>query len=364
MPLTRLDITDFRNLAAIKLEPLATGFNFLYGLNGSGKTSLLEAIYYLSVGRSFRNGSISRIIRDSAEKLSIFAHKQTNIDQVVPLGLERRQHGALKIRIANQDSNSIAQLAGMLPVQLMNSSCYNLLEGGPVFRRKFLDWGNFYLHSDFLRIWQDYTQILRQRNAALRSGQPTKELSVWSQALIVKANLLHPLRQDFVDLLVPVLKDILADLLPLPSLELSYQQGWDEGAEYAEILASSIDKDRYLGYTSYGPHRADFKMKIMGVDAKDILSRGQQKLFVCAMILAQGALLYRSTNKKPIYLIDDLPAELDIVSRTNLIALLSKQETQIFVTAVEKTALSENLFQFPVKMFHVERGSVTEVIER
>jgi DNA replication and repair protein RecF len=82
------------------------------------------------------------------------------------------------------------------------------------------------------------------------------------------------------------------------------------------------------------------------------------------MILAQGALLYRSTNKKPIYLIDDLPAELDIVSRTNLIALLSKQETQIFVTAVEKTALSENLFQFPVKMFHVERGSVTEVIER
>ncbi|MES2218931.1 MAG: DNA replication/repair protein RecF [Pseudomonadota bacterium] len=358
MPLTRLDITDFRNLAAITLEPLVTGFNFLYGMNGSGKTSLLEAIYYLSVGRSFRNCTSGRIIRHSTDKLLIFAHKKTNNDQYVTLGLERKQHGALKIRIANKDAQSIAELASLLPVQLMNASCYSLLEGGPAYRRKFLDWGNFYLHVEFLRVWQDYNQALTQRNAALRNGQPQKELVVWNQMLTEKAQRLDQLRQDFVNLLIPQLKTTVAELISLPGLELYYQRGWDEGEDYAAVLAASLDKDRYMGYTQFGPHRADFKMKINQVDAKDILSRGQQKLFVYAMILAQGALLHRCTNKKPIYLIDDLPAELDIVSRNNLITLLSRQETQIFVTAVEREALSENLCNLPVKMFHVEHGNV------
>jgi DNA replication and repair protein RecF len=358
MPLTRLDITDFRNLAAITLEPLMTGFNCLYGLNGSGKTSLLEAIYYLSLGRSFRNCTIGRIIRHSSDKLLIFAHKQINHDQSVTVGLERKQHGGLKIRIANQDAQSIAELASLLPVQLMNASCFNLLEGGPVYRRKFLDWGNFYLNPEFLRVWQEYNQALKQRNAALRNGQSGKELSVWSQTLAEKAIQLDQLRQDFIHLLIPQLAETVAELIALPNLELSYQRGWDETKDYADVLAASLDKDRYLGHTHTGPHRADFKMKINQVDVKDILSRGQQKLFVYAMILAQGALLHRCTNKKPIYLIDDLPAELDIVSRTNLIALLAKQETQIFVTAVEREALSENLFNLPVKMFHVEHGTV------
>jgi DNA replication and repair protein RecF len=358
MPLTRLDITDFRNLTAITLEPLVTGFNFLYGLNGSGKTSVLEAIYYLSVGRSFRNASSGRVIRHTADKLLIFAHKQTNIDQIVTIGLERRQHGSMKMRIANKDAQSIAQLANLIPVQLMNASCFNLLEGGPVFRRKFLDWGNFYLHTEFLRIWQDYNQILKQRNAALRSGQSARELAVWTQTLAEKALQLDQLRQAFVTLLIPVLNATLAQLIRLPDLELSYHRGWEEGIDYADAINASLDKDRYMGYTQIGPHRADFKMKIKGVDAKDILSRGQQKLFVYAMILAQGELLHRCTNKKPIYLIDDLPAELDILSRTSLITLLAKQETQIFVTAVEREALSKNLECVPVKMFHVEHGNV------
>ena len=362
MPLTRLDITDFRNLAATKIEPLVAGFNLLYGLNGSGKTSLLEAIYYLSLGRSFRSGTIGRIIRNSADKMLIFAHKQTSIDQVVAVGVERPQFGSLKIRIANKDAQSIAEIANLLPVQLMNSSCYNLLDGGPVYRRKYLDWGNFYLHPHFFRVWQEYSLALKQRNAALRNGLPRKELIIWNESLASKAILLDQMRSDFIALLFPLLKETLAELIHLPDLELSYLRGWEDGRNYEEVLESAFDKDRYLGYTQNGPHRADFKMKLSGVDAKDILSRGQQKLFVCAMILAQGALLSRCTNKTPIYLIDDLPAELDMLSRANLIALLARQEAQIFVTAVEREALQEILSRLPLKMFHVEHGNITEVM--
>jgi DNA replication and repair protein RecF len=362
MPLTRLEITDFRNLASAKLEPISSGFNLFYGHNGSGKTSLLEAIYYLSLGRSFRSTVIGRIVRNTADKFRIFAQKTAPGDQSIPIGIERQLQGDTKIRIAGKDVQSIAELADFTPVQLINSSCFNLLDGGPVFRRKYLDWGIFYLNKDFLRIWRDVSQILKQRNAALRSRRPKKELEAWTQELAAKGMALDQLRQEYVQQLSPLLIATVAELIAIPDLEISYHAGWDTAINYHDVLTTSLDRDMQLGYTQFGPHRADFKIKTQRVNAKDILSRGQQKLFVCAMILAQGALLRSCANKKSIYLIDDLPAELDSVSRSNLIALLSKQETQIFVTAVERYALRDELLRLPFKMFHVEHGDVTEVI--
>ncbi len=362
MPLTRLEITDFRNLAAIALEPLSTGFNLLYGYNGSGKTSLLEAIYYLSLGRSFRSGAVGRIIRHTADKFCIFAQSAANGEQCIPIGIERQQQGDGKIRISGRDAQSVSELADLTPVQLINSHCYSLLDAGPVFRRKYLDWGIFYLNNDFLRIWRDYEQVLKQRNAGLRSRRPRKELDAWSEELANKAVLLDQARREYILSLLPILNDTVAELLAFPNLEIRYQPGWDDAVPYREILANFYEKDCLIGYTQNGPHRADLKITINGVVAKDILSRGQQKLFVCAMILAQGVLLKRCVNKAPIYLIDDLPAELDTVSRSKLITLLSKQDTQIFVTAVERDALSDVLSKLPLKMFHVEHGNVTEVI--
>jgi DNA replication and repair protein RecF len=363
MSLTKVEIADFRNITAIKFEPLALGFNLLYGHNGSGKTSLLEAIYYLSLGRSFRTPSIARVIRNTADKFVIFAQMLSSNNQVIPVGIERQQQGNSKIRIAGNDVQSVAELADLTPLQLINSQCYNLLCGAPLFRRKYLDWGVFYRNNHFLEVWRDFGQILKQRNAALRTKRPQKELDIWSQELTVKAQRLDQCRQEYIELLFPLLKETLAELITLHDLEITYQSGWDPLSTYADVLANSYEKDMHLGYTQYGPHRADFKIKIKRIEAKDILSRGQQKLFVCAMILAQGALLSASVNKKPIYLIDDLPAELDVVSRSNLITLLSKQETQVFVTAVEKNALSNIISMLPLKMFHVEHGNLTEVMQ-
>ena len=125
-------------------------------------------------------------------------------------------------------------------------------------------------------------------------------------------------------------------------LEIIYQVAGIIDDIYQYVLEESIEKDMQLGYTQFGPHRADLKVTISRIPAKDILSRGQQKLLVCAMILAQGALLQSHANKRPIYLVDDLPSELDAVSRSNLIALLSKQAAQVFVTAIERDALNDS----------------------
>jgi DNA replication and repair protein RecF len=361
MAITRLDIRDFRNMTSVDMLPLTSGFNLIVGQNGSGKTSLIEAIYYLSIGRSFRSALVSRIIRNEAEKFLIFAHVMPHTDQSIPLGVERGRQGDAKIRIAGQDMTSVAELAELIPLQLINSQCFTLLDSGPLFRRKYIDWGAFYQNKDFLRIWREYMLALKQRNAALRQSRPKKELHVWTLELVKKANLLNQCRLTYIEQLIPLLQSMVAELLILPSIEIDYQPGWDFSVCYEEVLKNALEKDIQAGFTQYGPHRADLKIKINKILAKDILSRGQQKLFVCAMILAQGALLQRYSNKKPIYLIDDMPAELDMRSRSSLIALLAKQETQVFVTAVEREALSEPFSTLPLKMFHVEHGCVIEV---
>lgn len=360
MALIRLDIAGFRNLVSVNLEPLSQGFNFIYGNNGSGKTSLIEAIYYLSLGRSFRSSLNSRIICNSADKFSLFAHVLSPPHHSTPVGIERHQNGDLKIRISGKDAASNAELASLTPVQLINSNCFSLLDA-PIFRRKYLDWGAFYLTPEFIRYWRQFERALKQRNAALRGQLPRRELAVWSQELVENGMQLDQIRREYTQLLFPLLAETVQQLLPVKQIAISYQSGWDETLSYQDALQNSIEKDLQSGYTHCGPHRADLKITAQKVPAKDILSRGQQKLFVCAMLLTQGTLLHKSINKKPVYLVDDLPAELDSTSRSNLMTLLSKQEAQIFITAVERESLGDFLAHQPTKMFHVEHGTVQEV---
>lgn len=355
-----LDISDFRNLVSVKMEPII-GFNYIMGPNGSGKTSLLEAIYYLSLGRSFRSSVLPRVIQKSAHKLSIFARLETQHGQTSLIGLERNVSGEIKIRVDGNDVYSIAELASIMPVQLIDSQCHHLIDGGPGFRRKYIDWGVFYLNNDFLRIWKRFQSALKQRNAGLRQQISHQGLAGWTQELVRSAEQLELSRQKYLAQLIPLLETTIAELLSLPDLKISYYPGWDASKDYHVILNETLESDFQLGYTQLGPHKADLKVTIRGVPAKDILSRGQQKLFVCGMILTQGILLQQYADTRPIYLIDDLPSELDKVSRANLIALLSKQNAQIFVTAVEYNSQSDVSKGVPFKMFHVEHGDVKEI---
>lgn len=360
MSLLRLDIADFRNLDTVKMDLVPAGFNLFYGKNGSGKTSLLEAIYYLSRGRSFRSSLHNHVIRHTSEKFSVFAHVQAMDSPFIPVGLERSRNGEMRIRMMGQDGASAADLVRLIPVLLMNSNCFNLLEG-PVFRRKYLDWGAFYLTQDFLRIWKQYERVLKQRNAALRERASKKELETWTIELAKSAAQLDGLRRDFVRQLLPFLEASLAELITIPGLKLSFYSGWDAKLDFAEAIAQTMEKDISAGYTQIGPHRADFKITIGQTAIKDILSRGQQKLFVCAMIVAQGAMLQQCIKRKPIYLMDDLPSELDSQSRSSLMTLLAKQEAQVFLTAIEYQGLIDSLASASMKMFHVEHGSVSEI---
>ena len=367
MALSELSIRDFRNLASIDLKPLTEGFNLLYGLNGSGKTSLLEAIYYLGHRRSFKSLSTEPLIRHSSELFSLFSTISDQFSASVPLGIERAQSGSFRMRLKGEELSSVSELARFLPMRLINVHSHYLLEGSPSFRRQFLDWGIFYQNPQFQPLWFRFKRLLKQRNAALRERRPSKELSTWTKEFAEVALNFHHLRLHYLEQFLPLFQSILDEGLrsffDLSELSINYRPGWDLEQSYEEVLAANLFKDLERGHTHYGPHRADLSLKIKQLPAKELLSTGQQKLLVCGMILAQGALLAGLVNKPPIYLIDDLPAELDSQSRHWLISTLAKQQAQIFVTAVEQEAMSPMLAQIgcPVKMFHVKQGEITEV---
>lgn len=362
MAISLLRLAHFRNISAADIEPSVDGINIISGDNGSGKTSLLEAIYYLGMGRSFRSSQSSRLIQYDAPKFSIFSQLINELGRIIPVGMERDASGSTRIRLNDSDESSITALTYLMPIRIINSQSHQLFDA-PLFRRKFLDWGLFYHQEKFLLCWRHFERALKQRNSALKMRRSRQEVDIWTEEFVKYGLELDVLRQEYVATLTPIMTSLAETLLGIGDLTLDYYPGWNQSADLASVLHDHFADEYRMGHTQYGPHRADFDVLLKGVSAKHFMSRGQQKLLICAMILAQGAVLDQQTNKGLIYLLDDLPAELDSHSQDKLMGLLLKQRTQIFVSAIEnETIVSSinNITAKPIKVFHVEHGSINE----
>ena len=157
------------------------------------------------------------------------------------------------------------------------------------------------------------------------------------------------------------MKGLAEELLEGQLLELSYRAGWPEDLSYAQALEGTLEKDREQGYTQVGPHRGELRISLEGAPVGKLGSRGQQKIVVAALTLAQGRLLRHKTGKTPVLLVDDLPSELDSVFRQRLMMALAGTRAQVFVTAIEPEALDVSAWR-ERKMFHVKHGQVQELI--
>ena len=359
MHLTQLDIRQVRNLSDVKIKP-GQRCNYIYGDNASGKTSILEAIYLLSIARSFRTTHIKHVISHDHPSLQVFARLENNNAESTALGLERSAQKT-RIRINGSDVKQVSVLSSLLPVQIINPDVHKLLEQGPKYRRQFIDWGVFHVEHDFLQSWQQYYRVLKQRNAALRKKQAKKAITLWDEQLIQFAKKITLSRESYLAGFLPIFDKYVEKLMGL-SVQISYQRGWTTELSFTETLNTSFEKDSFKGFTSLGPHRADLEISHNGILVQNCFSRGQQKLLVCAMRLAQISHLKKESKQQSILLVDDLAAELDIQHRQNLIELLVDTEAQLFVTATE-----QNSFVLPPeiesKMFHVEHGILKEVVQ-
>ena len=358
MYLTQLDIRQVRNLVDIKLNPCKR-CNYIYGANASGKTSVLEAIYLLSIARSFRTTHIKHVISYDSPSLQVFARIEKN-NESTALGLERSVKKT-RIRINGSDIKQVSELSSLLPVQIINPDVHKLLEQGPKYRRQFIDWGVFHVEHNFLQAWQLYYRVLKQRNAALRRKHDKKAIILWDNQLIEHAKTITLYREVYLSGLLPIFNRYVDKLLNL-EVVFNYQRGWNTEFSFTETLEKAFEKDIYKGFTSLGPHRADLEISHNGVLVQNCFSRGQQKLLVCAMRLAQITHLKEKTDQQSVLLVDDLAAELDISHRQNLIDLLVDTQAQLFVTATEHDS-----FVLPPeiesKMFHVEHGVLKEVVQ-
>ena len=361
--LSRLQINNVRNLQAVKLDSLQR-VNVFYGPNGSGKTSVLEAIHILGMARSFRGTSIKSLISHDQESCTVYvlaSSRLANIPQAI--GVQRMRTGASRIRVAGKPVGSVAELVEHLPLQVINSSSFDLLTGPPSARRQFLNWGVFHVEHRFFKEWQRFQRCIKQRNMLLRRGKiSASELPVWTRDLVASGFAINRFRQNYIKQLVPMFQGIMKALMPYlaDGLELRYMQGWDKTLDYVQALENSLPSDFDQGYTHVGPQRADIKVLIEGRSAAETLSRGQQKLVVSGLKLAQGMVMADANRGACAYLVDDLPSELDGDHCRRVCGILSSMDAQVFITCVDKSDITPF---WPsgddLGMFHVEHGVIS-----
>ncbi|WP_376697453.1 DNA replication/repair protein RecF [Wenzhouxiangella sp. EGI_FJ10305] len=347
MSLDRLSIRGVRNLEPLELSP-APGMNWFCGPNGAGKTSILEAIYLLARGRSFRTARITRVIQKDADALTVVARRA---DTAGRLGVERDADG-WRGRIDGRDCQRISEFAALLPLTLIEPGSHALIDGGPERRRQFLDWQLFHVEHEYLAAWQRFARLLRQRNAALKARAADKVLDALEPEFLRGAEAIGRARRALVERLsgyVTAMQSELGFRLP-GSLELRYRGGYPEDADLATILHEKRDRDRERGFTQYGPHRAELVLRCDGQAAAE-MSRGQQKLVAVVLLLAQYRLLKEGQTLAPVLLIDDPVSELDADHLEALLSWLQRESVQSWITATSASPVS-------ARMFHVEQGRV------
>jgi DNA replication and repair protein RecF len=350
MALGRVQVTDFRSLhsATLQLDP---SFTLISGPNASGKTSVLEAIYILGRGRSFRTRRLEHLIRYGAERFVVFGEVDT-LGRRVPLGIEGSADG-VRARISGERPSSLAELARVLPVQIIDPEVHRLIEEGPSQRRRFLDWGVFHVEQSFVSDWQRYQQVLRQRNAALKARQSKSAVSAWDGELVHYGERLTDARRRYVEMLGEAAAPVAAHLLGLP-LSLSYRSGWVKDRSLAEALDLSWVHDQESGVTQVGPHRAELAIRLDGSPVKDRISRGQQKLLAASLLIAQVK-LFPDAGVQPTLLLDDPAAELDDQRLANLIEEVAAHAVQLIVTTLHGEF---SAFGSPGRRYRLERGEV------
>lgn len=357
MSLDRLGIESFRCVERADLE-LDGRCNLISGQNASGKTSLLEAIFFLGRGRSFRTARNDALVRRGADSFTLTGRVSVG-GRGQPLGM-RVGAGGTEARFAGRPVSGIAELATLLPVQAIDPEVHRLVEGGPQERRRYLDWGVFHVEPSFVNDWRRYQRALKQRNAALRSSQLPAVVKAWDPELVEAGAHVARQRADYLDRLQPAVASVSERLLG-GRLELTLNRGWSAERSLGEATEASWARDVERGLTHSGPHRADVAIRFEGHLARDRVSRGQQKLAAAAMLLGQLKCDAELGSSVAALLVDDPAAELDSGNLEKLLEEIQALPAQLFVTALDASNAALKLLPAG-RRFHVEHGKVTRLI--
>jgi DNA replication and repair protein RecF len=353
MPLGSFRAERFRCLSAVELE-LDPKANLFIGPNASGKTSLLEAAFFLSRGRSFRSRRREALIAQAADDFVLTA-TALGPGAAVPLGV-RATRSDTEWRVGGAAASGIADLAEQFPAQVIDPEVHKLLEEGPGRRRRFLDWGVFHVEHGFLPNWRRYHQALRQRNAALKKDASDADLAAWERELATSGEALAAQRNAYLERVAAPLRRIGEALLDQP-ISLDHQRGWTSDRHLLEALAADRPRDRRYRATQLGPHRSDITVRVGDRPAKDHVSRGQQKLAAAGLMLAQLEIQEQERPGRSALLLDDPAAELDGENLARLMELVRGVPAQLWVTSLNPGIA--DLIEGG-RVFHVKQGVIRQ----
>jgi DNA replication and repair protein RecF len=349
VPIQSFSAQNFRCLAEIEFEadPL---YNLIVGPNGSGKTSILEAIGYLGRGKSFRGAPTTNLIRHGEEAFVLFG-RVLDGERRAAVGV-RNSAAGLEVRVDGLAGGGSAALAEALPLQIIDPDVHDLVAGAPDGRRRYLDWLAFHVEHGYLENWRRFRRALKQRNAALRAGASKAVIDNWSTEFCEYARTIDDGRRAALAVATDALEDM-AEALLGGKTRFEYRPGWPEERALAELLAASVERDLQQGSTQHGPHRGDLKLIHDERQARKLVSRGQQKLLACAMVLAAAETAQAALERPLLLLLDDPAAELDGDSLARLMDRVAALGCQVIATSLEAET---PIFGDSAAVFHVEHG--------
>lgn len=358
MRVAAIEVRHLRILESVDVE-FSPQVNLLVGSNGSGKSSLLEAIHIIGSGRSFRSHRLRDVVTHGKSRLHIVGRTVGSDGDVETTGIEHSSDG-VRIRRGGIDIRTASELAAFLPTVAVTPDSHRLVTDGADMRRRIIDRLLFHVEPMYLDHYQRYRRALRQRNAAIRGGAADGELGGWDAELAASGEQLTAHRVRYLDRALPSMKEVVAKLVGKP-VDIRFYRGWESDRSLGDACESLLTSDRLRGYTQAGPHRADLRFAIDSRPLQHSLSRGETKLFVTAVAVAQVRDLAAVLGYPPVVLVDDLASELDSKSRRLCLAELNAVGAQLFMTAVPEYGLDRGDVR-AARLFHVEHGSIHEVV--
>lgn len=362
MLLESLEAINFRNLhGRIEFRP---GLNVFAGENGQGKTNWLEAIGVLAATRSFRTGKLQEAVNFEEQTASIRGNVRESPEIVRELQMIIA--GNTKTLAINGKKETVQKYLGQLYAVVFNSDELEIVRGTPESRRRFLDAGIVGLHPPFVQIFTDYNRVIKQKNSLLQSmaeqnlsiNAMAERLQPWNQQLIALSAKIHKARVRFVERINGVLEKKLFGREELSVRYLSSLEEKGDLSDYEGLISERLNlrvhAEVVSGHALIGTHRDDMELKFDGHDIRKYGSAGQQRSALLLLQLANIAVFHATHGEYPLFLIDDIDAELDYKRIGHLLAFLDGK-TQTFVTTSKESFIER--FGSAAKVFRVEGGN-------